>query len=128
MIERRKFSRVVYQANITLQQDDKQWRGTLVDLSLHGLLINLTGNEEIKENAELNVRFTLHESDIDISAECKLINKTDNTLRLCISHIDIDSISHIDIDSISHLKRLIELNVGNSDMLLRQLSELTTLT
>lgn len=120
MIERRKFSRVVYQANITLQQDDKQWKGTLVDLSLHGLLINLTGNEEIKENAELNVRFTLHESDIDISAECKLINKTDNTLRLCISHIDIDSISH--------LKRLIELNVGNSDMLLRQLSELTTLT
>ncbi|MGF1806791.1 PilZ domain-containing protein, partial [Aliivibrio sifiae] len=37
-------------------------------------------------------------------------------------------IQHIDIDSISHLKRLIELNVGNSDMLLRQLSELTTLT
>ncbi|MDD9197265.1 PilZ domain-containing protein [Aliivibrio sp. S3MY1] len=120
MIERRKFSRVVYQANITLQQDDQQWKGSLVDLSLHGLLINLADDEKIKENSEFNVRFTLNESDIDISAECKLINRTDNTLRLCISHIDIDSISH--------LKRLIELNVGNSDMLLRQLSELTTLT
>ena len=120
MIERRKFSRVVYQANITLQQDDKQWKGSLVDLSLHGLLINLADNKEIKENSELSVRFTLNESDIDISAKCKLINRTDNTLRLCISHIDIDSISH--------LKRLIELNVGSSDMLLRQLSELTTLT
>lgn len=94
--------------------------GSLVDLSLHGLLINLADSEEIKENSELSVRFTLNESDIDICAECKLINRTDNTLRLCISHIDIDSISH--------LKRLIELNVGNSDMLLRQLSELTTLT
>jgi len=120
MIERRKFSRVVYQANITLQQDDKQWKGTLVDLSLHGLLIDLADSEEIKEKNEINVRFTLNESEINISAECKLINKTNNTLRLCISHIDIDSISH--------LKRLVELNVGNSDLLLRQLSELTTLT
>ena len=120
MIERRKFSRVVYQADVTLLQDDKQWKGSLVDLSLHGLLINLTDGEEIQEESDLNVRFTLNESDIDITAECKLIDRTNNTLRLCINHIDIDSISH--------LKRLIELNVGNSDMLLRQLSELTTLT
>ena len=74
MIERRKFSRVVYQANITLQQDDKQWKGTLVDLSLHGLLINLANSEEIKEKNEINVQFTLNESDINISAECKLPN------------------------------------------------------
>lgn len=120
MIERRKFSRVVYQADVTLLQGNTQWDGSLIDLSLHGLLVELNHDCDAELNTELNVRFTLNESDINIIAECELINKTNNTLRLCIHHIDIDSISH--------LKRLIELNVGNSDLLLRQLSELTTLT
>lgn len=31
---------------------------------------------------------------------------------------------HIDIDSITHLRRLVELNLGNADMLERELSAL----
>jgi hypothetical protein len=31
---------------------------------------------------------------------------------------------HIDLDSISHLRRLIELNVGDADILNRELGEL----
>ncbi|PQJ88428.1 PilZ domain-containing protein [Aliivibrio sifiae] len=120
MIERRKFSRVVYQANAIILHNGTSLNGSLIDLSLHGLLVALDDDCELEPNEKMTVRFTLNESDIHIIAECKLINKTDNTLRLCISHIDIDSISH--------LKRLVELNVGNSDLLLRQLSELTTLT
>ena len=32
---------------------------------------------------------------------------------------------HIDIDSMTHLKRLVELNVGNDDILMRELDLLT---
>ncbi|OCH12405.1 MULTISPECIES: PilZ domain-containing protein [unclassified Aliivibrio] len=120
MIERRKFSRVVYQTDVILLHNGTSLHGSLIDLSLHGLLVVLDDDYELKPNTKMNVRFTLNESDIHIIAECELIQRTNNILRLCIQHIDIDSISH--------LKRLIELNVGNSDMLLRQLSELTTLT
>ncbi|AZL86140.1 PilZ domain-containing protein [Aliivibrio salmonicida] len=117
MIERRKFSRVVYQSSITLIQEIQQWKGSLIDLSLHGLLIQLSDHCEIELNNQVIAHFTLNDSDIHIIAECEIIQKTNNMLRLCISHIDIDSISH--------LKRLIELNVGNDELLLRQLSELT---
>ena len=32
---------------------------------------------------------------------------------------------HIDIDSMTHLKRLVELNVGSDDILMRELEFLT---
>ncbi|CED70628.1 PilZ domain containing protein [Aliivibrio wodanis] len=117
MIERRKFSRVVYQANVALLKGNEQWNGSLMDLSLHGLLVGIDDECTLESNEQLTVDFTLNESDIHITTECSIVKRKNNTLRLCIHHIGIDSISH--------LKRLIELNVGNSDLLLRQLSELT---
>ncbi|MUK28174.1 PilZ domain-containing protein [Aliivibrio fischeri] len=117
MIERRKFSRVIYQADIALIQGAQQYSGSLIDLSLHGLLIKLNDDNALNSEGKLIVHFALNDSDINIIAECEIVNDTNNLLRLCIRHIDIDSISH--------LKRLVELNVGNSELLLRQLSELT---
>ncbi|MEZ9333247.1 PilZ domain-containing protein, partial [Vibrio sp. 10N.286.51.A4] len=36
-------------------------------------------------------------------------------------------IEHLDIDSISHLKRLVELNVGDDELLYREIEHLTDL-
>lgn len=117
MIERRKFSRIIYQADVTLIQKEQHYCGSLIDLSLHGLLIELNDNYTFNMSDTLVTHFTLNNSNINIMTECEIIDHTNNMLRLCISRIDIDSISH--------LKRLVELNVGNSTLLLRQLSELT---
>jgi hypothetical protein len=44
------------------------------------------------------------------------------------THVNADRVGlkchNIDIDSVTHLKRMIELNVGNADMLQRELGNL----
>ncbi|ADV87510.1 hypothetical protein VVMO6_02488 [Vibrio vulnificus MO6-24/O] len=65
------------------------------------------------------VDFTLSDSDIDISLEADVVGFDQQTIRL--------KITHIDIDSISHLKRLVELNVGDDALLHREIEHLSDL-
>ena len=49
-------------------------------------------------------------------------------MQTAVAHIDANSVGficeHIDLDSISHLKRLVELNLGDEDLLHRELHAL----
>ncbi|CZF77947.1 PilZ domain-containing protein [Grimontia marina] len=120
MAERRKFSRVVYRTPATLQQKDRSWEPKLLDLSLKGALLTTpAGWGETGKADDYVLSFCLNESDITLDMELKLIQENDECL-----HFEI---VHIDIDSASHLKRLVELNVGNDDLLHRELAQLTDL-
>jgi c-di-GMP-binding flagellar brake protein YcgR len=55
MIERRKFSRVVYQTDVILLHNGTSLHGSLIDLSLHGLLVVLDDDYELKPNTKMNV-------------------------------------------------------------------------
>ena len=50
-------------------------------------------------------------------------------MEVAVAHIEADHVGfrceHIDLDSITHLRRLVELNVGDSDILDRELSHLS---
>ncbi|QYJ96714.1 PilZ domain-containing protein [Shewanella alkalitolerans] len=112
MNERRQFSRIFFDVDATLTQEDKVWSTKLHDLSLNGALVELP--QEFAPNpAPILLSFTLEGSDVEVTMETQLIHRQDGQLGLeCL---------HIDIDSISHLRRMLELNTGDASLLDREL-------
>ena len=119
MIERRQFSRVVYQVPTELSQGPVNVSGSVQDLSLHGLLIQCDDFQQLSHDIPVQVSFTLANSDINIQLEATIVSTINTSMRLRIEHLDIDSISH--------LKRLVELNVGDDELLYREIEHLTDL-
>lgn len=120
MTERRKFSRILYRAPALVKQQENAWPSRVLDLSLKGALLSRPEEwEHNSANKQYEISFLLHESDIEIKMDCHLVMHCANYLRLYIDHVDIDSASH--------LKRLVELNVGNDDLLHRELAQLADL-
>ena len=125
MMERRRFSRIVYQVATKLTQDtsvvqnNSVVEGTVQDLSLQGLLIDCAGHHQLNHQLPVMISFQLTDSDINIQLEASIVSTINTSVRLRIEHLDIDSISH--------LKRLVELNVGDDELLYREIEHLTDL-
>jgi hypothetical protein len=113
--ERRKFSRILFDAHVELAQGAFHWRASLLDISLRGLLIQQTLPAEVDPNQPILVKILLSDS-TSIAMSVTVAHQHHNqTGLMCTS---------IDIDSVSHLRRLIELNLGDAAAAERQLSEL----
>ncbi|KJY83721.1 pilus assembly protein PilZ [Vibrio galatheae] len=119
MIERRRFSRIVYQTQATLTQDTTSIVALVSDLSLHGLLVSSEQSSLLDRDKPVNVEFSLAGSDVTIQLVGNIVGLNNNVIRL--------SIDHIDIESIGHLKRLVELNVGDDELLHRDIEHLSDL-
>ncbi|WP_194437609.1 PilZ domain-containing protein [Vibrio fluminensis] len=119
MIERRRFSRIVYQALAVVSQGDIEVEATVKDLSLHGLLLRCPQSHLLNPSETISIKFQLTDSDITIELEGRIIGELHEITRIIIEHIDIDSISHI--------KRIIELNVGDDQLLHREIEQLSDL-
>ncbi len=119
MIERRRFSRIVYQAQAQLTQESVKVIALISDLSLHGLLLTSEQSDLLDAGKQVDVEFSLPGSDVTIQLVGNIVGLNNNVIRI--------SIDHIDIESIGHLKRLVELNVGDDDLLHRDIEHLSDL-
>ncbi|MGF1754512.1 PilZ domain-containing protein [Vibrio makurazakiensis] len=119
MVERRRFSRILYQVPAKITQGTLELESSVQDLSLHGVLLQCDSCSKLNESLPITVSFALYESDIEIQLEASIISTNNTSMRLRIEHLDIDSISH--------LKRLVELNVGDDSLLHRELEYLSDL-
>jgi len=119
MIERRHFSRIIYQAPAIATQGEYQLTTCVQDLSLKGLLLWAVDEPQFAEDELVDVTFTLPDSDICIKLSARLVMQDDRILHLRIEHMDIDSVGH--------LRRLVELNIGNDKLLHRELENLVNL-
>ena len=118
MIERRRFSRIVYQTQARLSQGSSKIEALLSDLSLHGLLLSSQEAHLLSGDQQIKVEFSLA-GDVSIELVGNIVGLNGNVIRI--------SIDHIDIDSIGHLKRLVELNVGDDKLLHRDIEHLSDL-
>lgn len=113
--ERRKFSRVLFDAHVELAQGNYHWRASLLDISLKGLLIQQQLPPEVK-------------TDLPILVKILLSDNTSIAMTVSVSHQHHNQTglmcTTIDIDSVSHLRRLIELNLGDANATERELNEL----
>jgi predicted component of type VI protein secretion system len=111
----RQFSRIPFEVSVTLEQDQHRWETRLLDISLHGALIETPANFEPVEGQPHQL--TVHlEGGPDIRMDVEVAHKEGMQLGLRCAHIDVESITH--------LRRLVELNLGDPDLLERELSAL----
>ncbi len=110
------FHRILYKANAILSCGEQSWHCEVTDLSLKGCLLSF--EFPWSEDLEKIYTLTLHLS------EQSTIN-----MDLSIAHVVANKAGfkceHIDIDSVSELRRLVELNLGDSELLKRDLLSLT---
>ncbi|WP_061034994.1 MULTISPECIES: PilZ domain-containing protein [Vibrio] len=119
MTERRRFSRIIYQVSALVEQSDLALQATIQDLSLHGLLLRAENANSLESSLPVEVAFSFVQSEQVMQLTADIIAVASNEIRL--------KIINIDIDSISQLKRFIELNVGNNELLNRELEYLSDL-
>ena len=116
MAERRHFTRIFYLTAAKLPQGEHQWRTQLVDVSLQGALLLRPEDWVASEDKEYEICFVLGGSDIEIKMQVELTHEASKKLGFYCHHIDIDSATH--------LKRMIELNIGEEQLLHRELEQL----
>ena len=114
MQNRRQFSRVLFSTPALLKFDNHQYPCKLLDVSLNGALITKCEAFNGSKNADATVHFTLPQSDIEMSMHVNICHIQEN-------HIGLKC-HHIDIDSITYLKRLVELNLADDELLHRELT------
>ena len=109
MEERRRFTRFVFSSPAILMTASGDYNCELLDLSLKGALITLPSGYVPLQSEVANLKLHLSNTDIHISMEVE------------VRHIKADHLGlnchQIDLESITHLKRLIELNVGNDELI-----------
>jgi len=113
--ERRRFQRIPFEADIELLRGAQGWTVKLHDLSLKGLLVSRPGDWSAEGDSEIHACLRLG-ADIEVRMAVSLAHQSDTQLGFYCQEIDLDSITH--------LRRLIELNLGSSALLERELSAL----
>ncbi|NOX92057.1 MAG: PilZ domain-containing protein [Gammaproteobacteria bacterium] len=114
--DKRRFSRISFVTDIHLVSAEGSWNAQLVDVSLKGILATMPDGWHSKIGDHYLVEMLTDNSDATIRME------------ISVAHIEKQHAGfrceHIDLDSISHLRRLVELNLGDSEILNRELAEL----
>lgn len=115
--ERRHFTRVPFIAEIVMQCGDEEWTCNLLDISLNGMLVEPPTNIKINPNNPCAVALFLAD-DVIINARAR------------IKHTDVDrwglQYLSIDIESLKQLRRLLERNFHDHDLIDRELNQLSS--
>lgn len=113
--ERRQFSRVEFDATVSLVQEGRSIEAKLVDISLNGMLIETPKDYQLRTDMPCSAVVHLS-AEVAISMQVSLVHSSSTLLGFhCTS---------IDMDSITHLRRLIEMNLEDDSASERVLSEL----
>jgi len=117
--EQRHFTRIPFDAKIRILQanNEQYWAGKLLDISLNGALVSRSNDWPAKIGDKIHLELKLGE-DPDTCLQMKTT----------VAHIDADRVglhcNQMDLDTATHLHRLLELNLGDPEMLKREFSEL----
>lgn len=115
--DKRNFHRIFYNADVSLSSESGTQPCKLVDISLKGCLLRF----EAPWTGDLDGLYSINLQLSDDASIC---------MQVSVAHVVGNDAGfkceHIDIDSISQLRRLVELNLGDSDILERDLLALTT--
>ncbi len=114
--DKRRFSRVDFNTFTTISRDNHHWQSYLIDISLKGLLIDLPEGWHGNIGDEYKVAVILKEDEVAINMTASIVHIQHNRIGFRCEHIDTNSITH--------LRRLMELNLGDAELVNRELSML----
>lgn len=114
--DKRHFRRIQFSARCHVHLVGQKWPCEMIDISLKGVLLDVTGLNTAKPGDLGKLEMRLDAGDAIINMDIK------------ISHITEQRIGArcelIDADSMTHLRRLVELNLGDEALLHRELAQL----
>lgn len=115
--QRRKFSRIRFHSGATLSIGDREAACEVLDLSLKGALLALATPLATQPGQRCLLELALGaDSDTVVRMEGEIAHREDGRIGLVCREIDLDSITH--------LRRLLELNLGDAELLQREFSAL----
>lgn len=114
--EKRRFSRIPFSATVDIVTETEFLQAHLVDISLRGALVEPPEGWEPPMDTLFTIKLVLDNGPTCIKMDVRLAHREENLIGL---HCE-----HIDLDSIVSLRRLVELNLGDSELLHRELAAL----
>ncbi len=114
--ERRQYKRVSFDTTAKLSKDDQSFDCQIVDLSIHGVLLRPHGVLRSSVDAIYQLEIPLSDQQNRITMTLKLTHQHPVNLGFVCEKIDLDSITH--------LRKIVELNSGDSAILERDLATL----
>ncbi len=114
--EKRHFSRITFNTAVLISKDNDEWRTTMHDISLNGLLVDAPKNWDATEGERFHAEILFADNGPVISADVSVAHKEESKVGF--------KVVNIDVESVSHLRRLVELNLGDEDLLNRELAKL----
>ncbi|XPF94208.1 PilZ domain-containing protein [Colwellia sp. RE-S-Sl-9] len=117
MENRRIFTRVLFSIDARLTVNNIDYPVSLHDISMSGALIKCSVDKPDLADQTGILHFSLDGEDSKVSMNVTIVHEHDSEIRLHCNSIDLDSISI--------LRRLIELNLGDSEQLNKELSQLS---
>ncbi len=119
-VEHRRFSRIPFEGKAFLRHGQTRWETQLLDISLKGALLTRPSGWRGALGDPLDLELIFDNGALVLRMETTVAHIEDDHLGLhCL---------HIDLDSMAHLRRLVELNLGDTSQLNRELNALGTPT
>lgn len=115
---RRQFSRVHFESEARLYLPNGELAVEVLDLSLKGALIRPAADVFVKVGSTCTLKIRLDELGTSIRMECTVVHSQAGLYGLICREIDLDSITH--------LRRLVALNLGDENLLERELGLLAS--
>jgi hypothetical protein len=115
-MEKRLFTRIPFKAIARFDVGNEHYEVELLDISLNGALITQPEDFAGKTGDEVIFDLLLDDKESNIKIEGKIVHAAENRIGI--------QCHHIALDSITHLRRLVELNLGDPDLLDRELGAL----
>ena len=114
--EQRRFKRIPFDAKAELSCAGSHWHSHLIDLSLHGALIERPAAWQGNSGDRCLLEIGLGNGEIHIKMQTSVAH-------IDTHHIGLECIN-IDIESVTYLRRFVELNLGDQELLDRELGAL----
>ena len=114
MDERRKFQRVPFATEAEIDFDKTKYKGDLLDISLLGALVEGKGDIPLKKGSHCQLSIHLLDSEITMQFDATIVHRHENKVGFRFTSEDTETITH--------LRRLLELNIGSSEVLDKEIS------
>ncbi len=114
MAERRNFQRIPFTTDAEILCNNKKYKGQLLDISLKGALILGTGHVPLELGNRCDLTIYLMETEIVLNFEADLVHCKGN--KLGFKFVSEDT------ETAMHLLRLLELNIGSSDEIEKEIA------
>ena len=113
-MHKRRFRRVPFTTEVTLNAGQKVWSVELLDVAMKGAMVSSTGPLPLDLGSKCSLCITLPGTSIALDFQAELIHREEN--RYGFKFISEN------LETLTHLRKLIELNTGDAEATRGELS------